>query len=279
MTHREVVGDGGLAGLQPELDLLLDENVAEQFDRLVLLGRELAAERVHRGQDAAVGEVDADPAVDLREHRHVVGRHIRLVVGLFATPMMRKALVEHAEQVGPLGQHPIVRRRSAGELALAALGRRVHAQQRQDVRRVVVHGQLGARFGAARRLHPVGQDLLLNAHHSVAERVVRHQIPEVGAERPVDALEVLDRMLLDGEAPHARQTLAEHQVPIEPREIVVEIGVARIGRRDLVAVLACGPAQNRFQRSDIAGRQVEREIFLARKSAPVQAIVSLTRSV
>ena len=97
------------------------------------------------------------------------GRHVRLVVGLLAAPVMRKALVQHAQQVGPLGQDPVVRRGSAGELTLAALSRGIHTQQRQDVRRVVVHGQLGARLGAAGGLHAVRQDLFLNTHHAMAK--------------------------------------------------------------------------------------------------------------
>jgi hypothetical protein len=41
--------------------------------------------------------------------------------------MVRKALVEHGKQVGTLVQNPVVRRGTAGELAFAALGRRVDA--------------------------------------------------------------------------------------------------------------------------------------------------------
>ena len=155
---------------------------------------------------------------------------------------------------------------AAGPLAnwlSPTLSRRVDAQQRQDVGGVVVHRQLGARLGAARGLHAAGQDLLLNAHHAVTEGVVRHQVTEVGAERPVDALEVLDRVLLDGKSAHAGQALAEHQILVEPRQIVVEIGVPSVLGRDVIAVLFRGLGQDRFQRSHIAGRQVEGEVFLA----------------
>ena len=60
----------------------------------VLLGRQLASELVQRGQDAAVGEVDADPAVDVGEDRHVVGRDVGLVVGLLAAAVVREPAVE-----------------------------------------------------------------------------------------------------------------------------------------------------------------------------------------
>ena len=36
-------------------------------------------------------------------------------------------------------------------------------------------------------------------------------------------------MLLDGEATDARQALTEHQVLVQPREVVIEIWVTGIG--------------------------------------------------
>jgi hypothetical protein len=87
----------------------------------------------------------------------------------------------------------------------------------------------------------------------MAERVVRHQVPEMGAERPVDAFEVFDRVLLDRKAPHAGQTLAEHQISVEPRQILVEVWVTGIIRGDVVAILMRCLGQDRFQGSHIAG--------------------------
>lgn len=72
-------------------------------------------------------------------------------------------------------------------------------------------------------------------------------------------------MLLDREAAHAGQALAEHQIVVEPRQIVVEVGMPSILWRDVIAALVRRLGQDRFQRSHIAGGQVEGEVFLARE--------------
>ncbi len=131
-------------------------------------------------------------------------------------------------------------RRAACELAFAALGRRVHAQQRKEVGGVIVHRQLGARLGAACGLHAAWQDLFLHAHHAMPKRVVRHQITEVGTEGPIDALEVVDRVLLDGKATHARQAFSEQEILVQPAQVIIQIGVTCVGGCDLVAVFLRG---------------------------------------
>ena len=126
-----------------------------------------------------------------------------------------------------------------------------------------MHREFGAGLGAAGGLDAVGQDFFLHPHQPVAERVVRHRVAEVPAERPVDPFQVFDRVLLHGEAAHARQALAEHQVLIEPSQIIVQIRMVHVVERDVVAVLVGRLDQDRFQRCDVAPRQIEGEVFLA----------------
>ena len=218
---------------------------------------------MERREDAAVGEVDADAAVDVGEDRDVVGRDVGLVVGLLAAPVVRKPAVEDRQDVGSRGEDRVVRRGSARELALATLLGLVDPQQREEVGGVVVHRELGRRLRAPSGLHAAGHHLLLHPHHPVPERVVRHQPPEVREPAPEQALVLLDRVVGDGEAAHDAEAPAGDQLVVDLAGRTVDVGMADV----LAAISSCRqvacPHEELLERRDRRGCEPVDEVLVA----------------
>ena len=143
---------------EPNLHLLTHEHLAEDVHRPLLLSVELTAEGLQCRGNGAVREVDAYLAAGIGgEDRDVVRRDVGLIVGLLAASVVGEASVEDRQDLRVVPEDRVVGRGATGELALASLQRLVHAEQRQDVGRVVMHCQLGSRLGPSSRLTPVSE--------------------------------------------------------------------------------------------------------------------------
>jgi hypothetical protein len=140
-----------------------------------------------------------------------------------------------------------------------------------------VHRQLGARLGAARRLHPAVQHLLLHADHPVSERVVREQVPEVRAEDPVDPLDLVDRMLGHRKPANDCEAATANHFVVDPREVSIEIGMTALLACDVVTRHVGDAHKDRLEGRDVAGREIEGQLVLARDVAPAPRHRALDR--
>src|SRR5581483_1409218 len=161
------------------------------------------AERRHAGKRERMLEADAaadgvERAVAEREDRHAVPG---LLPGRdFAHARAVEVLRQHLHQVRPPLEHPVVDRRRAGDEALAALHRRLQAEQPDVVAAVRMEADLRARHVAARvRIRVVAAEVL-HVPEQVATAVLRDRAPEIRPEAEVGDRLPLAVELLHGEA-------------------------------------------------------------------------------